>query len=293
MKSHAERYNEKAHKLEGQGKAAEAIAQYRRAISADPRWSVPWFNLGLLYKRQRRWADCLACNKKAAVLDARDKATWWNLGIAATALEDWQEARRAWTAFGIELPAGDGPLEMQLGLTPVRLNPTGAAEVVWGRRIDPARLIIESIPFPASEHRYGDLILHDGAPNGFRKVNGRDVPVFDELQLLTPSDLGTFEVIIDGADEAAIAALLELADEQKLAAEDWTANTRMICKACSEGRPDDHEHTHAPAPADDRRLAFAATSAAQIEQVLTAWRAQTPQAEVIEINCLLAPAAIN
>lgn len=292
MKSHAERYNEKAHKLEAQGRIAEAIAHYRRAISADPRWSAPWFNLGLLYKQQRHWEGSLACNKKAAVLDSRDKATWWNLGIAATALEDWKEARRAWKAAGVPLDDGEGPLEMELGITPVRLR-GNEPEVVWCRRIDPARAIIDSIPLPASEHRYGDLLLHDGAPNGVRRVNGHDVPVFDELQLLSASDYGTYEVLVEGADDDAVAALHQLADERKLAMEDWSANLRLLCKACSEGRPFDDDHQHETAPGTDRRIAFAASSEERIQQVVAAWRDHVPQIEVVEINCLLAPALIN
>jgi hypothetical protein len=49
----------------------------------------------------------------------------WNLGIAATALGDWATARRAWTAFGVTLPAGpaDQPIDGDFGITPIRLNP--------------------------------------------------------------------------------------------------------------------------------------------------------------------------
>jgi hypothetical protein len=47
---------------------------------------VPWFNLGLPYKRQRRWEVSLRFNRKATELAADDQAGWCNLGIAATAL---------------------------------------------------------------------------------------------------------------------------------------------------------------------------------------------------------------
>src|SRR5205807_10273545 len=70
---------------------------------------------------------------------SKDKAAWWNQGIAATALGRWGLARRAWAGFGIDLPAGEGPLDFPCGSCPVRLCPDGDAEVVWAHRIDPAR----------------------------------------------------------------------------------------------------------------------------------------------------------
>ncbi|HZF38186.1 MAG TPA: tetratricopeptide repeat protein, partial [Blastocatellia bacterium] len=159
------RHNEKAIKLQQRGLIAEAVKYYQKAIKLWPAWATPWYNLGLLRKEQRNWQESLRCNQKAVALDASEQDAWWNLGIAATALEDWAEARRAWKGFGIEIPEGEGPIEMEIGLTPIRINPYEEAEVVWCRRIDPARAIIACVPLPQSDHRFGDLLLHDGAPN--------------------------------------------------------------------------------------------------------------------------------
>ena len=192
------RHNEEAIKLQQRGQIAEAVKYYQKATKLWPAWATPWYNLGLLRKELRNWQESLRCNQKAVALDPSEQDAWWNLGIAATALGDWAEARRAWKEFGIEIPEGEGPIEMEIGLTPIRINPYEESEVVWCRRIDPARAIIDCVPLPQSEHRYGDLLLHDGAPNGHRKVDGKEVPVFDELQLLTASEFGTFEVIVSG-----------------------------------------------------------------------------------------------
>lgn len=291
-RSLAARHNEKANKLEQRGLIAEAVKYYQKAIKLWPSWSVPWYNLGLLRKRQHNWQESLRCNQKAVSLDPSDQAAWWNLGIAATALEDWAEARRAWKGFGIEIADGEGPIEMKIGSTPIRLNPDDDAEVVWCRRVDPARAIIDCVPLPQSEHRFGDLLLHDGAPNGFRKVGGKEVPVFDELELLAPSKYGTFEIIIDGVSAEDIEKLNELAGERGLAAEDWSANIRMICKACSEGRPH-NEHTREAVQTNYRRIGFAALSETQAMEILRSWMATRPQAKIEEINCLLKPAFIN
>jgi hypothetical protein len=97
------------------------------------------------------------CNERAAALGgAEGDPAWWNLGIAATALRRWDAARDAWRRFGIQVPDGTGELQMDLGPAPVRLDPDGRAEVVWGRRVDPARIVVINVPTPESGHRWGD-----------------------------------------------------------------------------------------------------------------------------------------
>jgi hypothetical protein len=293
MRFQAEQHNNKATKLEEKGQIEKAIACYEKAIKTDPRWSVPWYNLGLLYKRQRAWEKSLACNQRAVKLDARDKAAWWNMGIAATALDDWQEARRAWTAYGIKIESEDGPIEMDLGPVPIRINPDGGGEVVWCNRIDPARAIIESIPLPESNHRFGDLLLHDGAPNGYRKVGNQEVPVFDELQLLAPSEFGTYEVLVDAVMPEALNVMIDEANSaDDLAVEDW-GTLRRLCKACSEGRPFDENHIHKQEAETERRIGFAAASEQRVNELLIIWREKLPAVEFSQVQCVLQPVRGN
>ena len=286
------RHNAKAILLQECGQIAEAVKYYQKATKLWPAWSVPWYNLGLLRKEQRNWQESLRCNQKAVALAPAERDAWWNLGIAATAVEDWAEARRAWKGFGIEIPEGEGPIQMEIGLTPIRINPYEDAEVVWCRRVDPARAVIDCVPLPQSEHRFGDLLLHDGAPNGYRKMEGREVPVFDELQLLTPGEYGTFEVIVSGVGPDDVESLADLASERGLAAEDWSSNLRMICRACSEGRLD-ARHTHDIDQTGYCRIGFAALSEIQAREVLRKWLATRPLAKIKGIDCLLEPVFIN
>jgi tetratricopeptide (TPR) repeat protein len=119
---------------------------------------VPWYNLGLVRKHQRRWPESLSCNLRAAALDPTDEAAWWNAGIAATALGEWATARRAWAAFGIELPPDDGEITMRLGPTPIRLNADGNGEVVWCARID-AETVIALIQY-IEDQNYAAYCAH-------------------------------------------------------------------------------------------------------------------------------------
>src|SRR5205823_1146695 len=79
------------------------------------------------------------------------------------------------------------------GLACVRLDPDGDAEVVWVRRICPTRGRVLSVPF--TDRRFGEIVVHDGAPNGERRAGGDAYPVFDELALWQSSDTATWRAI--------------------------------------------------------------------------------------------------
>jgi tetratricopeptide (TPR) repeat protein len=253
----------------------EAEQAFLSALELGPGLAPAWFDLGLIYKRRRRWSEALRCNRQASTIDGQDSATWWNLGIAATALRDWSTARRAWRRYGIPIQGESGPIEADFGLTPVRINPDSKAEVVWCRRVDPARAIIINIPLPESGHRWGDCVLHDGAPNGERISGGRTYHVFDELERWEASSIPTLQVNLHapGPDDAD--ALEALFEEQGLAAEDWTANLRTLCRACSEGSPHP-EHEPLTTEWSAERAFGLAAQPATADELLGRWAAAAP-----------------
>jgi hypothetical protein len=238
----------------------DAIPDAERAVELAPDWFHPWWLLTIAYKHDLRWRECLdACQRALTGDDEWDEGIHWNAGIAATALGDWEAARHAWRACGIEIPEGDGPLELALGLAPIRLDPRGRAEVVWCQRIDPCRAQIISIPLPESGRRRGDIMIHDGEPRGKRTLSGRDVSVFDELTLLEPSSMGTWVVEVDVADEATLETLF--APLEGTHYEDWTSNVRSLCAACSLGKAhDEHDEDGTPSWERRRRIGVAAPS---------------------------------
>ncbi len=282
MSATAASLNELGNDLKDEGRFAEAERAYVRATEAAPWWSVPWYNLGLLYKIQLRWEDSVRCNQRALELDPEDGDAWWNLGIAATALGNWTLARRAWQGCGIEMPGGEDEPQMNYGLVPIRLNPQASGEVVWCDRIDPARAIIRNIPLPGSGYREGDLLLHDGAPNGYRIWEGQQYPVFDALQVLIPSERTTYQALVEAATEEALEVLHQLAARAGVVLEDWETLTWM-CRQCSEGVP--HEvHDRTPGPwKPQRRLAISAHSEAQVSRLLGDWTAAARGARVLSV----------
>jgi hypothetical protein len=288
-KSDAIAFNERGNVCREAGNWQAAVELYEQAAALAPKWGSPSYNLGLVYKYQNRWEESRDWNRKAVTLNPKDEAAWWNLGIAATALGDWPTARAAWKGFGIELPAGDGPLDFPCGFGPVRLNPDGDnVEVVWADRLCPARMEIRNIPFPESYHAWQDVVLNDGAPVGYRQYKGEEVPVFNALDLLKPSVYGTYrvEIEMDYSDELMI-ELTDLAVARDGYAENWTHSVRMLCKACSEGRPHvAHDHDAAP-PAGVQRVAIAAKGQTAANAIRKAWKAHPAKPKVGEVvECL-------
>jgi tetratricopeptide (TPR) repeat protein len=273
--------NAQGMELRESGKLDEAVEVYKKAIAADRTWSVPLYNLGLVYKDQRRWRQSLDYNRRATVLDPEDEAAWWNLGIAATALARWDVARAAWRGFGIEIPEGVGPVDFSCGFGPIRLNPQGNAEIIWAHRIDPARAVIASIPFPESNHRWRDLVLNDGAPVGYRQYNGREYAVLNEIQLLEPSAFGTYIASVTMPDnQDHVDRLAEIAAEMEGAAEDWSTSVRILCKACSEGRPHEDHDTERPRPEGAHLVGIAARNRRHATRILNAWEQAHPGVRV-------------
>jgi hypothetical protein len=284
------RANELGIQLHDDGEDDRALACYREALRFRPDWARPWYNIGLLHKYRCEWRESLEANLEAVRLDPSSEAAIWNAGIAATALGDWARARSAWKQYGIDIGEGDGPVDYPIGATPVRVAVDGEPEVIWTRRIDPARAVIESVPLAASGRRYGDLLLHDGAPNGYRKIGTREAAVFDELQVLKASAYSTFEARVEGATSADLDDLRAHFDAEHVTMENWSETLHILCKACSEGHPfadGGHNHDEPAHAGDSWRLGIAAMQAEQARRVLDAWLGGRPGVKVSAFDCVL------
>jgi tetratricopeptide (TPR) repeat protein len=271
-KRKASKLHEQGEKLSDEGRTSEAIEKYLEAIACDPSKSESYYNLGLIYKYQGEWEKSFDFNQKANELDPEDEAARWNLAIAATALRNWDVARKKWQEHGMRLDGTSGPIEMDLGMTPVRLNPDDAGEVVWATRIDPARARIESIPFPESGFRYGDIVLNDGAAVGYRQVGDREVPVLNVLELFERSEFKTYVAHVRAEDPSDLLSLDSIFSESRSSVEDWTINTRTLCRQCSEGRPHEHhDHELEKEWSAEHRLGIAVHPTDDVRQLLNRW----------------------
>ena len=260
------------------GNLREARQLYGRLVELRPEGDAFHFRLGLVHKYLREWPASLAHNLRVLELcGEHDEGASWNAGIAATATGDWPQARRQWIACGIDVDPGEGPIEENFGPIGLRLNPWSGSETVFARRIDPARARIANVPLPASGHRYGDLVLHDGVQVGERGYFEHKVPVFNELQRLEPSPFATFTAFVSCESGLELEGLPQLAVPGVAMAEDWTVGLRGTCLRCSYGVPHQH-HRHAAGGDEwnpDRTLGVAAESEQAVRTLLEAWVAES------------------
>jgi tetratricopeptide (TPR) repeat protein len=215
-----------------------AAELYERVLAHFPDLKVSavwWYDAALAHKFLRNWAKAYELGREAAARSPRGEGdpAYWNLGIAATVQRDWATARDAWAGFGIELPAGDGPIDDGFGHACVRLDTGGEREVVWIERLCPTRGRVVNVPVTGGR-RYGEIVVHDGEPKGERVVDGSTYAVFDELLLFEASELPTLEVTVAAGEKADLRALVELFADHGFGAEP-ASSVRMLCACCSEG----------------------------------------------------------
>ena len=255
----AERAQQEVGALIDERRFKDAIEPAAEACRLRPTWFDGWWNYGVVLKHAHRWKECVDACDRAIALDPEDSGgAHWNAGIAATAIGDWSRAREAWSAYGVHVPVGEGPLEMEIGTAGVRISPDLEPEVVFGKRIDPCRVRILSVPLPESNHRFGDIVLHDGEPRGKRRVGDGEVSVFDELLLLQPSAFGTWKVSATCQTPQERDTLIALFDDTDGAIEDWTENVELLCAQCSLGEPHErHDEKHDYGWRVDRALGLA------------------------------------
>jgi hypothetical protein len=268
----ASQLNDRGRELADRDDLEGAAELYRKAIDLVPGYEPAWFNLGLVHKIRGEWAPAMECNRRAAELGGEEgDPSWWNLGIAATALHDWAVARAAWRAFGIDISGDEGEIRQDYGPAPVRLRGE-AGEVVWCLRIDPARAVVRNVPLPGSGHRFGDIVLHDGVPNGERVLGGEVFGVFDELERWQPSEVPTLRVEVVVTADLDGEALTELFDEAGYAAQDWTTTVVAVCRACSEGRVHNEHDVPARPPGPERVFGIGAPPE-EASRLLQLWEA--------------------
>lgn len=245
--------------------AAEEADQHRQAEL--------WFDAALACKFARDWPKAHEFGRHAVALASRGEQdpAFWNLGIAATALRDWPTARDAWAGYGVELPPGEGEIVEDLGPTCVRIETGGGQEVVWARRLCPTRARVISVPFHASR-RFGEIVLHDGVPNGERVVQGTRFPVFDEIMLFTVSDMPTLSARVTSGEVADTEALADLFADQEFGAEVMSSRS-VLCKCCSEGTV-----TQEPTVEAGSQWVLLGAPEDAARGLLEAWRSAAPHA---------------
>ncbi|CAM5595863.1 hypothetical protein SCALM49S_06061 [Streptomyces californicus] len=300
---------DRAFTLIGDGRYEDAGALLTRAADLEPWLSESWFNLALLHKFRHDWEQARAAGLRAVALLDRESGApdWWNVGIAATALQDWPLARRAWQAYGLKVPGGGQhsgattePSGMELGsaaCTPLArgrgrggLGPTARSGPDRGA-VDPAAVLRAALgrgrPARRGAQRRAGHRRRARLP-GVRR--DRAVGAVPGAELV---------VLLEAATEEDRDALEKLASDAGFAAEDWSSSVRLLCRACSESRmesdegdgehldPHDHSEPGHPGPLGHRtagagdlwvpeRECGLAAPAGLVRGLLDGWVADSP-----------------
>lgn len=279
------------------GALSDASHHFGALLARTPDNGAYHYMRGLAHKYLLDWPTSLDHNLRAiALADEAGEAEQWNAAIAATALGYWARVRALWQARGIHVPEGHGPIVDNYGIAVVRLNPWAGGETVWARRIDPVRARLLNVPLPESGHRFGDIVLHDGAPTGWRWDGEREVSVFNQLQRLEPSAFTTHAAFVHCERREDMQALLDANAPGIGYIEDWTRSVQHYCLRCSYGMPHRHD---ADVVNDDwapaRNLGVAAQSRKSVEKVLRDWQAggRGREVEGIEVREVPPPALVE
>ena len=211
---------QQALKYDEQGDVYNAVKLYKRIIRLERSWSIPYRQLGAIYKKRQEWKACLHYHKKFLARDSSDRQAWWNLGIAASALNKWRIARNVWNKFGL------APTEAASQC--IQLKTNNKFELFWVDTLDPARGQIKNIPFPASDRRYGDIILFDNQIVGYNVLNNKKMPIYPELGLYKRSVYRTWSCFLVGATLDDIKALERLCLDAALGFEVWSNASRAF-----------------------------------------------------------------
>jgi hypothetical protein len=268
----AAKLDEAAYRAFNDGQLELAVSKFTELVASHPERSDYAYMLGLAYKYLRDWPRSLEHNLRCVQLSAEpEQGANWNAAIAATAIGDWQEARKQWSACGLTIEQGEGPIEDDYGTVSIRINPWGNAETLYALRIDPARAYLMNVPLPKSGYRYRDLVLHDGAKTGERKFNGRTVPVFNGMQRLQQSDFLTFAAFVTCPTFEDCDDLCERTAPGIGLVEDWSGMS-YYCLRCSYGSPHSHDKSGQDSDWDpERSLGIAAQSRVSVERLLEQW----------------------
>lgn len=292
--SHLPDLKTQAYDAFNRGDLNQASCLFEALLQQQPDDSALHYMRGLAHKYLLDWPLCLHHNLRGIELsDGDNEAYHWNAAMAATALGQWDIVRRLWKDTGIKIDDGEGPIHDNFGLGVVRLNPWQGGETVWVRRIDPVRARILNVPTPETGHRFGDIVLHDGASTGSRyDADGRKTLVFNELVRLQASEFQTFVVFVSCENAAELGALLQATGPGIGYAEDWTSSMVTCCLRCSYGIVHQHEDPQNAEWQRDRNLGIAAQSRLSVEKLLDDWAAAAPEryVEGIEAREMAAPA---
>jgi hypothetical protein len=233
--------------------AEEALQAHENALAAAPENPSYWYDLGLCHKYAGRFKEGVEANQRSLRLRRGDEDALWNLGICATGAGDQDAAMEAWKGLHIDVELIDGEVRYTgRGMVQVRVTERGAmvspsddgdpdsCEYLWLARIGPAHGRILSPTVGNFFVDVGDVVLHDGAPVGYRDDGEWKVPRFPVMALLRRGTQRSFRFAAAQPGRGEIAALEKHLGEGSVYVH--TEQVNWLCRECARGGKVPHEH---------------------------------------------------
>ncbi len=254
------------------GDVYNAIKLCKRLAKLSPDWSAPYAYLGRVYKQRKEWKPAFHYSLKAVEHNPFEDDMWSHLALAATMLEEWTWARQAWNHLGYNFSKSDKELWFDLGKVAVCLNPDTQPEIVEATRIDPARVVIDSIPQPSSGKHYKDLLLIDVKPAGLHHIGHHRIPYYNELEHLRYSPWRSFAVLLHTNKQEDVEILATLCQEAQLGFDNWSHAVRFLKPNLHQRIAEYFDHSLFERTGREVFLiAMAARRQQQVERVLEEW----------------------
>lgn len=161
--------------------AATALLEGMRAAEAGPE-NLP-ARLASLYERQDQLEAALDA-WDAAVSRSGEETDWdWERILCATRLGRWDAARDSAIRLGMEIEAGNAPIEEAWGV--IRLVDEKSEEPLWAERTGPVTARVVSILGPGVPERLGERVIFD--PQILNPDDEEGPPTFAIFEVLEPS----------------------------------------------------------------------------------------------------------
>lgn len=267
-KLEAQRLLQIAQQYEQLNDVYHAVKLYKKAIRTALTWSKPYYYLSLIYRARKEWKPTFHYSQKTVEYNAQNREAWWNLGLAATVLQRWEIAQRAWSV--LELGNVVKP-----ELLPIQIVHRGFKEVVWARQIDLVRVRIESIPHPFSRRRYGEVIMHDRYSIGKLIVKNKRIDIYREVQALERSFFDTYSVLLHTDKRSDIDVLDKLCLEAELGFDNWTNSNEVQTKPNRKAKAEYYSKNFFKPSEEEQTyyvIGIAAKRRKEVLETLEAWR---------------------
>jgi tetratricopeptide (TPR) repeat protein len=181
----ADAWNNRGIALENLGRYSEAVASYDKVISLQPGYADAWFNRGVAFRKMGQYSDAVASYNKALSINPSYAEAWLNRGVALDYLGRYDESVASYDkALALQPNFTAARENRELALSKKdRLNPIMVGAIVF-LVIIVAGLVLWHVKFRHSTGKVPDRIVTEEKRPEEKKLGYGTIPEESELHTL-------------------------------------------------------------------------------------------------------------